>query len=73
MNWYRCSCGFTTEMAPRLGYEIVSVIHLHPAARVDGTAAIVRMEEVPPRAPGENPPSQPSRAADELGPQRRAA
>lgn len=73
MNWYRCSCGFTSEMAPRLGYEIVSVLHLHPAARVDGTATIVRMEKVPPPAPGENPPSLSSRPADEPGPQRRVA
>ncbi len=47
MGWYRCSCGFTIEAMPRLGDSIVSVNHLHRAARVDGTSAIVRMEEIP--------------------------
>jgi hypothetical protein len=53
MGWYRCSCGFTIEATPRLGDSIVSVNHLHRAARVDGTSAIVRMEEIldPVRAP----------------------
>ncbi len=73
MNCYRCSCGFTTEMTPRFGDEIVSVIHLHPAARIDGTSAVVRMEEVPPQACSENPSSLSSRPTDEPDPQRRAA
>ncbi len=47
MGWYRCSCGFITEATPRFGDSIVSVSHLHKAARVDGTALIVRMEEIP--------------------------
>ncbi len=46
MAWYRCSCGALKEETPRLGDTIVSVYHLHPSARVDGTAAVVRMEEV---------------------------
>ena len=47
MGWYRCSCGFTIKATPRFGDSIVSVNHLHRAARVDGTSAIVRMEEIP--------------------------
>lgn len=72
MSCYRCSCGFTSETAPRFGDEIVSVMHLHSAARIDGTAAVVRMEEVPPQACGENPPPSSPRPADEGSPQRRA-
>jgi hypothetical protein len=33
-------------MAPRVGDTIVSVIHLHRSARVDGGAGVVRMEEI---------------------------
>jgi hypothetical protein len=47
MGWYRCSCGFVTEATPRLGDSIVSVSHIHQAARIDGTSSIVRMEEIP--------------------------
>ncbi len=47
MGWYRCSCGFMTEATPRFGDSIVSMSHLHRAARVDGTSEIVRMEEIP--------------------------
>ncbi len=47
MSWYRCSCGFMTEATPRFGDSIVSVNHLHKAARVDGTSSIVRMTEIP--------------------------
>jgi len=46
MGWYRCSCGFVTEATPRFGGSIVSVSHLHRAARLDGTSSIVRMEEI---------------------------
>lgn len=46
MAWYRCSCGALKEETPRLGDVIVSVYHLHPSARLDGRAAIVRMEEI---------------------------
>jgi hypothetical protein len=46
MGWYQCSCGFITEMAPRFGDTIVSVIHLHRSARVDGSSGVVRMEEI---------------------------
>lgn len=47
MAWYQCSCGFLQEMSPRLGDAITSVNHLHRSARLDGTAKIVRMEEIP--------------------------
>ena len=47
MGWYRCSCGFITDARPRLGDSIVSLYHLHQAARVDGTSSIARMEEIP--------------------------
>lgn len=46
MGWYRCACGYMTGETPRLGASIVSVYHLHRAARVDGGSSIVRMEEV---------------------------
>jgi hypothetical protein len=46
MSWYQCSCGFMTEMTPRFGDTITSVIHLHRSARVDGGSGVVRMEEV---------------------------
>jgi hypothetical protein len=45
MAWYRCECGFLTEVTPRPGNVITSVNHLHRTARIDGTSAIVRMEE----------------------------
>ena len=45
MAWYRCECGFITQVTPRPGNVIASVNHLHRSARVDGTSAIVRMEE----------------------------
>ena len=45
MAWYRCECGFLTEVTPRHGNVITSVNHLHRTARIDGTSAIVRMEE----------------------------
>ncbi len=44
--WYRCVCGFIMEATPQLGDSIVSVSHLHPAARLDGASSIVRMEEI---------------------------
>ena len=47
MAWYQCSCGFLKEVTPQFGDTVASVIHLHRAARLDGTAALVRMEEVP--------------------------
>lgn len=47
MGWYRCSCGFITEARPRFGNSIVSVSHLHRAARLDGISSIARMEEIP--------------------------
>lgn len=46
MGWYRCSCGFITEVRPRFGNSIVSVSHLHRASRLDGTSSIGRMEEI---------------------------
>lgn len=46
MGWYRCTCGFMTEATPRIGDSIASVSHLHRATRLDGTASIVRMEEI---------------------------
>jgi len=46
MAWYQCSCGFLQEMTPRLGDAITSVNHLHRSARLDGTAKIIRMEEI---------------------------
>lgn len=52
MGWYQCRCGFLTEKAPGLGESIVSVYHLHTSARLDGTAAIVRMEGIPEPLPG---------------------
>ena len=66
MGWYQCSCGFITEATPRLGRSIVSVSHLHRAARVDGTSSIARMEEIPdPALEGETACVQRSRATDE--------
>ncbi len=46
MGWYRCACGYMTEATPRFGDSIVSLYHLHHAARVD-RSSIARMEEVP--------------------------
>ena len=46
MAWYQCSCGFRQEITPRLGDTITSACHLHRSTRLDGTAAIVRMEEI---------------------------
>jgi hypothetical protein len=45
MSWYQCACGFVTETMPRFGGEIVSILHLHRSARVDGTSALVSMVE----------------------------
>jgi hypothetical protein len=47
VSWYRCPCGFVTEATPQFGDSIVSLSHLHRAARVDGGSSIVRMEEIP--------------------------
>ncbi len=57
MGWYQCSCGLLAEETPTAGDTLVSVYHLHRSARVDGSGAIVRMEEIPdPRpAPGASP------------------
>lgn len=52
MSWYQCTCGFVTEATPRFGDSIVSMSHLHRAARLDGTSTIVRMEEIPDPALG---------------------
>ena len=71
MGWYRCSCGFITEARPRFGDSIVSVSHLHGAARVDGTSSIARMEEISDPALGSATPRVP--AALTQRPQRRAA
>lgn len=46
MAWYQCSCGFRKEITPRLGDTITSACHLHRSTRLDGSAAIVRMEEI---------------------------
>jgi hypothetical protein len=46
MSWYQCSCGFTTEMTPRFGDTIVSVIHLHRSAHIGGSSGTRRMEKV---------------------------
>lgn len=46
MAWYQCSCGVLKELSPHLGETITSVNHLHRSARLDGTATIVRMEEI---------------------------
>jgi len=34
-------------MRPQIGDTITSVCHLHRSARLDGTSAIIRMEEIP--------------------------
>lgn len=47
MGWYQCSCGFITEETAMAGSSVVSVHHLHRSARVDGSGAIARMEEIP--------------------------
>lgn len=47
MAWYQCSCGALKEESPQLGDTIVSIYHLHHAARFDGGSAIVRMQEIP--------------------------
>ncbi|HYM70361.1 MAG TPA: hypothetical protein VEZ44_12250 [bacterium] len=52
MAWYRCACGFLTEQSPQYGDVVVSVYHLHPAARVDGSSAVVRMAPLPDPARG---------------------
>ena len=46
MSWYQCSCGFVTEMMPQFDGEIVSVMHVHRSARLDGTSALVSMAEI---------------------------
>jgi hypothetical protein len=46
MAWYQCSCGVLKEISPQLGETITSVNHLHRSARLDGTATIVRMQEI---------------------------
>ena len=56
MAWYRCECGFITQVTPRPGNVIASVNHLHRSARVDGTSAIVRMEESRTPLTGWRPP-----------------
>jgi len=43
---YQCSCGVRVEMRARFGDAITSVNHLHRSSRLDGTSAIVRMEEI---------------------------
>jgi len=66
MGWYRCSCGFIIEATPRFGGSIVSVSHLHRAARLDGTSSIVRMEEmVAPGLERETSRTSPIQGADE--------
>jgi len=47
VSWYRCPCGFVTEATPQFGDSIVSLSHLHQAARLDGGSSLFRMEEVP--------------------------
>ncbi len=47
VSWYRCPCGFVTEATPQFADSIVSLSHLHRAARLDGGLSIVRMEEIP--------------------------
>ncbi len=47
MAWYQCSCGVLKEVSPQLGETITSVNHLHRSARLDGTAMIFRMEQIP--------------------------
>lgn len=46
MRRFQCSCGFVKEETPRFGDTIVSVSHLHRSVRLDGSATIVRMEEI---------------------------
>jgi len=50
VSWFRCPCGFVTEATLQFGDSIVSLSHLHRAARLDGGSSIVRMEEIPDRA-----------------------
>ncbi len=47
MGWYQCSCGLLTEKTAQLGEAVTSVYHLHRARRLDGSAALTRMEEIP--------------------------
>ena len=47
MAKYQCSCGVRVEMEPEFGGVITSAYHLHRSTGLDGTSAIVRMEEVP--------------------------
>ena len=47
MAKYQCSCGVSVEMESEFGGVITSAYHLHRSTRLDGTSAIVRMEEVP--------------------------
>ena len=46
MSWYQCSCGFVMEMMPHFGGELVSILHVHRSARLDGTSALVSMVEI---------------------------
>jgi len=57
---FQCACGARVEMEPRFGDEITSVSHLHRSARLDGTALIVRMEEV--RVPDAADPAPPAKS-----------
>lgn len=47
MSCYQCPCGFVTAMTPRFGGEIVSIMHLHRSALIDGSSAVVPMVEIP--------------------------
>jgi hypothetical protein len=60
MNWHRCSCGLIVELTSRFGDAIVSVIDLHRAARVDGSSAPRRMEEIPDPVPARGIPCDPT-------------
>jgi hypothetical protein len=50
MAWFRCTCGYLAELEPVAG-EIVSVYHLHTDARLDKTAQLCRMEQLPDPVP----------------------
>jgi len=65
---YQCSCGVRVEMEPEFGGVITSAYHLHRSTRLDGTSAIVRMEEVP--APAAADPKRPAHSVRARRPRR---
>jgi hypothetical protein len=49
MAWYRCPCGYITEIESHAG-EVVSAYHIHPKASFD-RSGVARMEPLPEAIP----------------------